>query len=215
VLIGVGIACQAYRYRRVSNAVERQQIKWVAAGLAGVTVGILINAALLATVGALSGPARLWSNLARVTLVNLSLLAWPISLAFSILRYRLWDIDVLIRRTLIYSSLTGTLGLAYFASVVALQSAFRLITGEAQSTLVVVLSTLAIAALFGPARRRAQAAIDRRFYRRKYDAAHTLAGFAASARDETDLDRLSTQLVDVVDQAMQPAQVSLWLRRRT
>jgi hypothetical protein len=215
VLIGVGIACQVYRYRRVSSPVERQQIKWVATGLAGVTVGILINAALLATVGALSGPARLWSNLARVTLVNVSLLAWPICLAFSILRYRLWDIDVLLRRTLIYSALTSILALAYFASVVALQSAFRLVTGEAQSTLVVVLSTLAIAALFGPLRRRVQAAIDRRFFRQKYDAAHTLTNFAAALRDETDLQHLSEQLENVVQETMQPAQVSLWLRRRT
>jgi hypothetical protein len=208
----VGIAGQFYRYRRVSGPVERQQTKWVAAGLAAVTLGILVNAVLLGIVGSLSGAPRLWAQLARATLVNTCLLGLPVCLAFSILRYRLWDIDVIIRRTLIYSALTGVLALAYLASVVALQSAFRLMTGQAQSTLVVVLSTLAVAVLVGPLRRRVQAAIDRRFYRRKYDAARTLAGFASAARDETDLDRLSAQLVTVVQETMEPASVGLWLR---
>jgi hypothetical protein len=137
----------------------------------------------------------------------------PAGILVAILRYRLWDIDVLIRRTLIYSVLTVVLALAYFGTVLVLESLFRGITGQGQNSLVVVLSTLAIAALFGPLRSRVQAWIDRRFYRRKYDAAWTLAGFAASARDETDLAQLSTRLVDVVEETMQPAHVDLWLRK--
>jgi hypothetical protein len=125
----------------------------------------------------------------------------------------LWDIDVIIRRTLIYSALSAVLAAAYLGTVVLLQAASRLATGQGQNSLVVVLSTLAIAALFGPVRSRVQSAIDRRFYRRKYDAARTLASFAASARDETDLDQLSTHLVRVIDQTMQPAHVGLWLRK--
>jgi hypothetical protein len=133
-------------------------------------------------------------------------------LGIAILRYRLWDIDLIIRRTLIYSGLTAVLGLAYLGIVLVLQGVFQAVTGEGQSPLVVVLSTLAIAALFGPVRGRVQAGIDRRFYRRKYDAARTLAGFAATARDETDLGRLSQQLTGVVGETMQPDRVVLWLR---
>jgi hypothetical protein len=136
----------------------------------------------------------------------------PLAIGIAILRHRLFDIDVIIRRTLIYSVLTAVLGLAYLGSVLVLQGVFQALTGEGQSPLVVVLSTLAIAALFGPVRRRVQAAIDRRFYRRRYDAARTLAGFGASARDETNLDALTERLVGVVDETLRPASVSLWLR---
>ena len=213
VLIGVGIVSQVYRYQHISGPVERQQAKWVLVGLAAVTVGILINATLLISAGAVTGLARVWCNLARVTLVNLCLLALPICLAFSILRYRLWDIDLLIRRTLIYSMLTAALVLVYFSSVVLLQALVGILTGQRQLAVVTVLSTLALAAAFVPLRRRVQDFIDRRFYRRKYDAARTLASFAVAARDEVDLDRLSAQLVAVVDDTMQPERVSLWLRK--
>jgi hypothetical protein len=132
-------------------------------------------------------------------------------LGIAILRYRLWDIDVIIRRTLIYSVLSAVLGVAYLGSVLVLENVFRALTGQGQSPLVVVLSTLAIAALFGPIRTRVQAGIDRRFFRKKYDGARTLAGFGASVRDETDLDRLSERLVGVVDETLRPDRVSLWL----
>ena len=142
----------------------------------------------------------------------LSLSLFPISIGMAILRSHLWDIDLLIRRTLIYGVLTALLALVYLGAVVALQAIFTALTGSARAALVTVLSTLVIAALFVPLRRRLQAAIDRRFYRRKYDAARTLAQFGASLRDEVNLDDLSAHLLEAVDDSMQPERVTLWLR---
>ena len=134
-----------------------------------------------------------------------------VALVVSILRYRLWDIDVIVNRTLVYGSLTVALGAAYFATVLLLQTAFRAVTDQGGSVAIVV-STLAIAALFQPMKRRIQAVIDQRFYRRRYDAARTLAAFSDTTRDEVDLERLSEALVAAVQETMQPAHVSLWLR---
>jgi hypothetical protein len=142
----------------------------------------------------------------------LALILIPITFGISILRYRLWDIDLLIRRTLTYTVVTAALAAAYIATVLVLQLAFAALVGEASSTLVSVLSTLAIAALFTPVRLRVQAFIDRRFYRRKYDAARALATLADSARDDLDLTGLTDRLVHVVDDTMQPAHISLWLK---
>jgi hypothetical protein len=133
-------------------------------------------------------------------------------IVIAILRYRLWDIDVLIRRTLIYSMLTGVLALAYLGSVLLLQSIFQAITGRAQDQLVAVVSTLGIAALFVPVRARVQSLIDHRFYRRKYDAAKTVAAFGSALRDEVEINQLTSRLIDTVEASVQPSHASLWLK---
>jgi hypothetical protein len=153
-----------------------------------------------------------WEAFKAVQVVAVfSLLFVPIFTYIAILKYRLYDIDLIINRTLVYGSLTATLVALYFGGIVVLQRLFVILTGE-QSTLAVVASTLAIAALFVPLRRRVQGFVDRRFYRRKYDARKTLEAFSATLRDETDLDALSDDLVGVVGETMQPAHVSMWLR---
>jgi len=142
-----------------------------------------------------------------------SLLGIPAAVGIAILRHHLYDIDIIINRTLVYGSLTVLLVLVYFGGVTATQTLFRYLTGqEQQPQLAVVVSTLAIAALFTPLRRRIQSFIDRRFYRRKYDARKTLEAFSTKLRDETDLEALNDDLVGVVRETMQPAHVSLWLR---
>jgi hypothetical protein len=138
----------------------------------------------------------------------------PVAIGIAVLRYRLYEIDIIINRTLVYGTLTAILVGIYFGGIVSLQRLFVFITGE-RSTLAVVASTLLIAALFNPLRRRVQSFIDRRFYRRKYDARKTLQEFSTKLRDETDLETLNDELVGVVRETMQPARVSLWLRPET
>jgi hypothetical protein len=188
-----------------SRGAERQQLKWLAFA-AGLWVGVAALDALNQQV--LRSPAV---DRATDVLFGAAVAPIPIAVGIAVLKYRLWDIDLIINRTLVYGSLTATLALVYVGGVVGLQSAFRALTGQ-ESTLAVVASTLAIAALFGPLRRRVQALVDRRFYRRKYDAARTLAAFNARLRDETDLDTLGDDLVGVARGTMQPEHVSLWLR---
>jgi hypothetical protein len=191
------------RFRRAIGE-ERQQIKWLAL------------AAVFAAVGwvALTFTYETELEAAGVLLGLLSFLSIPLAVGVAVLKYRLYDIDILINRTLVYGALTATLVAVYFGGVTLLQGVLRALTGQ-QSTLAVVVSTLLIAALFNPLRRRIQSFIDRRFYRRKYDAAKTLEAFSAKLRDETDLDALSDDLVGVVRETMQPAHVSLWLRPDT
>jgi hypothetical protein len=189
------------RYHRASG-VERQQLKWFA--LAAVVGGGLIVADVL-SVDLLLG-AAMWNLLNTATFAGFYL-----AVGIAILRHRLYEIDIIINRTLVYGTLTGTLVALYFGSIVLLQRVFVLLTGE-RSTLAIVASTLLIAALFNPLRRRIQTFIDRRFYRSKYDAEKTLETFGARLRDETDLEALNNELVGVVQETMQPTHVFVWLR---
>jgi len=204
---------QIHRYWRVSTPVQRQQTKWV---IYGIAIAILLAAASTGPWLALQAmppgsPPPDWVVVLTPIWV-ISTAAIPVSLAISVLRFRLWDIDVIIRKTATYSVLTGLLALVYFGSVLVLQAVLSTFGGQ-RSEWAIVVSTLAMAALFAPLRRRVQNAIDRRFYRRKYDAQKVLAQFAATARDETDLERLTARLVEVVQETMQPEHVSLWLRQ--
>ena len=211
-LIG-GLLAQVYRYRRVSRMILRQQTKWAVFGVAATALtlsGILLPVLFFPTLRQ-PGPAAMLYRLAAITSVLLALLVNPIAIAIAILRYRLFEIDVIINRALVYATLTATLALIYFGSVVVLQQGVQGVTGSI-SQLTVVVSTLMVAALFQPLRRRIQESIDHRFYRRKYDAARTLQAFSAKIRDEVDLNRLTDDLLAVVEETMQPAHVSLWLR---
>ena len=203
------------RFRR-SGGEEREQIKWIAFAASVVGVGFCFVIIMSAIVPDAAGGARsLWQKLLEDA-ITLSFAGVPVAVGFAVLRYRLYDIDIVINRTLVYGSLTATLALIYFGGVATVQALFRPLTGqEDQTQLAIVVSTLAIAALSNPLRHRIQGFIDRRFYRRKYDAAKTLATFNARLRDETDLGTLSDDLVGVVRETMQPAYVSLWLRPDT
>jgi hypothetical protein len=192
------------RLRR-SKGVERQQVKWFT-----YAVVVLATSAILAYVVLESIGIR-WLEVISLVLVMVGVVGLPVAVGIAILRYRLYNIDLLINRTLVYGSLTVVLALVYSGSVVLFQELFRTLTGS-DSQLAVVVSTLAIAAMFQPLRRRIQASIDRRFYRRKYDARKTLEAFSAKLREETDLDSLSGDLTGVVKETMQPTHVSLWLR---
>jgi hypothetical protein len=204
LLAGLGaVVSLFFRFRRARGD-ERQQIKWFASA----------SALTLAFVFVLEVLANAEGGLLEVIFAVLGLFlvpAIPIATGIAILKHRLYDIDRIINRTLVYATLTGTLVLVYVGGVVLLQTLFRTLTGG-ESTLAVVASTLAIAALFNPLRRRIQAFIDRRFYRKRYDAAKTLEAFGARLRDEVDLNTLTDDLVGVVQDTMQPAHVSLWLR---
>src|SRR5215208_1224887 len=198
------------RLRR-AIAVERQQIKWFAYAAAA-----YISAGTLAYPIPMVIDTPLWFERMGFALNIAFIPAVPIAIGIAILRYRLYDIDILINRTLVYGSLTLMLALVYFGGVTATQVVFTALSGqEEQPQLTIVVSTLVIAALFTPLRRRIQSFIDRRFYRRKYDARKTLEAFSAKLRDETDLNALSDDLVGVVRETMQPAHVSLWLRPDT
>jgi hypothetical protein len=201
LLIGMvgSSASLVVRFRRATGE-QREQIKWLA--LAGAVAAMTFPVALFGW--------DLWGEAISVVAIMISVLGLPIAAGVAILRYRLYDIDVVINRTLVYGALTATLAAAYLGSVLVLQLALGGVTSD--SGLSVAASTLAVAGLFRPARSRIQAIVDRRFYRRKYDATRTLQGFSARLRDEVDLSALDAELRGVVAETMQPTHVSLWLR---
>lgn len=206
MMLAAGLAAMAsllVRFRRARGD-ERQQIKWFACACALTFAFVFVSQALRDAEGGL-----LEVGLAAVGLILVPSI--PVATGVAVLKYRLYDIDLIINRALVYGALTATLALSYLGSVVTLQYVLRALTGQ-ESQLAVVASTLAIAALFVPLRRRVQAFVDRRFYRSKYDARKTLAAFSARLRDETDLDVLGADLVEVVTRTVQPAYASLWLR---
>lgn len=191
--------CQVYRYLRVSSQEEKQQTKWFLFGF----VFFLV----LSTVSDSLGSTNPYQNE-----VGLLIFAFvPLSVGVAILRYRLFDIDILIRRTLTYAIVAAVLALVYFGSVILLQQVFATLSGQ-RSEIITVLSTLAIAALFVPLRNRVQNTIDKRFNRKKYDAQQVLQKFGVTVRDETDLEKLTGRLIEVVDETMQPKSLSVWLR---
>ena len=202
-LVAVGASSMLARLRHAGR-IERQQIKWFAYATAVAISGVILKNTVYPAVGVT------WVWWVGLVLTTVGVVSSPIAMGIAILRYRLYEIDIIINRTLVYGSLTATLVALYFVGIVVLQSLFVVLIGE-KSTLAVVASTLMIAALFTPLRRRIQSFIDRRFYRRKYDAAKTLEAFSAQLRNETDLEALSDDLVGVVRETMQPAHVSLWL----
>jgi hypothetical protein len=211
----IPIFVQLYRYWHPSSLIERQQTKWV---VFAIVISMLADLGYASSLGrtALAQVGLTSSALAFLStgLYALTLYFFPLAIGIAVLRYRLWDIDIIINRTLVYGSLTALLALLYFGLVIGLQALVHLFTGQvSQSPVVIVASTLTIAALFQPLRHRIQRIIDRRFYRSKYDAAKIIATFSSSLRDEVDLNTLSEHLVEVVQETMQPAHVSLWLRK--
>ncbi|CAN5136382.1 hypothetical protein BH18ACT10_BH18ACT10_17020 [soil metagenome] len=210
-LLLTGIIAQVHRYRRVSSQAERQQTKWVVFGFTVALAGYLAVISIQLVFPSLE-PGTLADFLGIAIALGCMMLI-PLSVAFAVLRYRLYDIDVVVTRTLVYGILTAMLVAAYLGGVTVAQAALQAVTGRAeQSQLLVVGSTLTIAAIFQPLRNRIQFFIDSRFYRRKYDARKTLEEFAAKLRDETNLDALSEDLADVVRETVQPAHTSLWMR---
>src|SRR5215208_596068 len=203
----VAAASSVFMRLRRAIGVERQQIKWFAYAAAATVMGLVLAYVIPEVID-----VPLWFERIGYAILLSLIPAIPISIGIAILRYHLYDIDIIINRTLVYGTLTATLALVYFGVVTATQALFRTLTGQQElPQLVVVASTLLIAALFNPLRRRIQSFIDRRFYRRKYDARKTLETFSAQLRDQTDLEAVSDDLVGVVRETMQPAHVSLWL----
>ena len=206
------------RFRR-SRGEVREQIKWIAFAasfvgllyLVAMFVGVIFTVALSGGDGSLPSPPWWFDLLFSVAVLGFA--GIPVAIGFAVLKYRLYDIDIIINRTLVYGSLTATLVALYFGGVAATQTILRALTGQTdQPQLAVVVSTLVIAALFNPLRRRIQSFIDRRFYRSKYDARKTLEAFSARLREETNLESLNKELAGVIRETMQPAHVSLWLR---
>ncbi len=212
IAIAIGVASQVYRYRRVSTIIQRQQTKWVVLARLILFIGLIVTT-LPMLFPAWNNPngslAVLWPLSSIIT--QLAFLLVPLSIGLAILRYRLWDVDFLIRRTLVYSALTGTLLVVYLFAVLLFQALVGRISGNLPG-IAIVASTLLIAALFTPLRRRIQRDIDRRFFRRKYDAEKTVAHYADSIREQVELEQMTANLLAVVDDTLCPELVSIWLK---
>ena len=212
-----GVMAQLFRYMRHSAPVERQQTKWAVFGFTAAFTGfILFNLPVVLwsplQVGGL--PRLMYLVIGYPALGLLPMLLAPLSLGFACLRYRLWDIDLVINRTMILSVITAVLALIYLACVLALQGLFQALTGQGRSEIATAVSTLAIWAAFQPVRRRAQTLTDRLFFRRRYEAEKTLTAFGATMRDQVDLNQVTERLATVVQETVQPEHVSLWLISR-
>ncbi len=231
VFSGSGVFAQAYRYLHVSRPMQRQQAKWATLGLTAAILGpfayylpfvilpelsrnVVPNILFQRMGGSFFAFSQVMQILDTVGF-NLLTLIFPLSFAIAILRYRLWDIDLLINRALVYGALSASLLFLYLVVVILLESLSGFFTGEGNNDLVTVISTLTIAAAFNPLRKRIQNGIDRRFYRRRFDAVRTVEAFSAGLRDEVDLKTLSERLVGVVEYTMQPEQVTLWMKGNT
>jgi hypothetical protein len=212
-LILIAIGFQVLRYRRISTPLERQQTKWSLVGLFMLISSFPVW--FLVFSGGMyfeAGEPRLLATMVAWIIIMLMMTSLPVTIAIAILRYRLWDIDIIIRRTLQYTLLTGLLALAYFGAVVLLQRVFSPLTGAYNSPLITVITTLGVAALFNPMRRWVQAFIDQRFYRQKYDAEQALQAFTSNLRQEVDLEEINRSLMAVTMETLQPENASLWLR---
>lgn len=213
----LGLIAQVYRYLRVSTPKEREQTKWAVFGIVIAMLIIIVPQGIVEMFPQLALSDNSTPEIIVQLVINgrwfLAMTLIPISIAVAILSSRLWDIDVIINKALVYGSLTGLLGLLYAGFVIGLGRLIELIPGQSASNpAILVISTLAIAALFQPLRARLQSTIDRRFYRRKYDVEKTLAAFSATLRNEVNLEQVRAQMLFVVNETMQPAHISLWLR---
>ncbi len=214
ILFGGSFLAQVLRYRSYSTPMQRQQTKWLLYGLALIFLATLLAPTLfyliLPTSGITDARTTVIGDLVT-TAASACFVILPLAVGIAILRYRLWDIDVLIRKTLTYATVVALLAVFYFGTVILLQQIFASIANTQGNQVITVVSTLAIAALFVPLRNRIQNLIDKRFYRKKYDAQQVLSDFANTVRDETDLEKLTGKLIEVVHETMQPASVSVWL----
>ena len=207
----IGIWSQIYRYRNISTAVEKQQTKWVLVGVTSLLFCIAGWILLVETFPPSTPQTLFLTNTVGISIIFLFAYLFPITMIIAIMRYGLWGIDVIIRRTVQYAIVSSLLAVTYFGSITLIQGGITAVTNT-QSPFAIVLSTLLVAALFNPLRLRVQAFIDRRFFRKKYDAQQVLAQFTQTARDETDMEILTAELHHVIQETMQPEQVSIWLK---
>ena len=213
---GIILYVQVWRYRNYYSPLQKQQVKWFVVGILGIFSTVMANIFSIPTlVNPDALPQELWRAQWLYLALSAGLVILPLSIGIAILRYRLWDIDLIIRKTLTYSIVVALLLMVYFGSVILLQQIFANLTNLQGNEMITVISTLAIAALFIPLRNKIQEMIDKRFYRKKYDAQQVLQDFAQTVRDETDLEKLTARLMQVVDETMQPKSVSVWLKTTT